>query len=134
MKRIFILLSVILLTVSAHALSLFPFFGDVVGDYEDGTHPKFVELNLPTNHWRESPFWFKNIKDADEFLMDVLPFSSYQIEKDTKTLPDGTNVIIYSSPKSDGVLEADGTARGWSRLYLIQTPDEPMYVGIYDGE
>lgn len=114
----------------ADAISLFPHFVDVAGDFEDGTTDKLVELGIPTIHWRVSPFFFSNIKDADSFLMDTLPFSSYTIEKETKNLEDGTEIICYSTS-----LEADGLYKDkWSRLYLVQSPDEPLYVGLCEDQ
>lgn len=74
------------------------------------------------------------ISDADSFLKDTLPFSSYQISKDSKTLPDGTLIIIYSASSGDGVLGPDQSNEGkCSTLYLIQTPNEPLYVGISEN-
>ena len=113
---------------------LFPHFTDVAGDYEEGTAPKFSELKIPTTCWRVNPHFFNTIAGADEFLADTLPFSSYQIVKDTKTLDDGTKIITYFAPSEDGVFGKDGTLTGkGSYLFLIQTPDEPLYVGIFEG-
>ena len=135
MKKFGLLIVALFLAMSCQAISLFPFFGDVVGDYQDGTHAKFTQLNIPTQHFREKPFWFSNIADADAFLMDVLPFSSYKIDKDEKTLRDGTKVIKYTAYSEDGVLGKDEVTDSYcSCLYLIQTPNEPLYVGIYEGE
>lgn len=130
MKKL--ILSLILTSISsiAGAITLFPHFVDVAGDFKDGTTAKFSELNIPTVCWRVSPYFFNNLKDADSFLMDTLPFSSYSIEKETKTLVDGTQIVIYSSS-----LEVDGFYEGkWSRLYLLQSPGEPLYVGLYEDE
>ena len=132
-KIIFIALS-LFLTFSCHAISLFPHFTDVAGDYEEGTAPKFSELKIPTTCWRVNPHFFNTIAGADEFLADTLPFSSYQIVKDTKTLEDGTKIITYFAPSEDGVFGKDETLTGkGSYLFLIQTPDEPLYVGIFEG-
>lgn len=126
MKRILLSLLAGLAFAAAHAITLFPHFVDVSGEFEDGTPGKFVELNISTDHWRCAPSWYKDIKSADNFLMDTLPFSSYVIDKDEKTLPDGTKIITYVSS-----LEADGLNEGkWSTLFLVQSPDEPLYVGI----
>ncbi len=115
---------------AAHAITLFPFFGDIAGDFEDGTTEKFVELNIPTICWRASPFWYKDIKSANDFLQEVLPFSSYEILQEEKDLPDGTKIIIYSSS-----LEADGLNKGkWSKLILVQTPGEQLYAGLYEDQ
>lgn len=109
----------------ANAITLFPHFVDVAGDFNDGTTEKFVTLNISTGFWQEAPFFYKSIKDADEFLMDTLPFSNYSIDKETETLDDGTKIVSYTS-----ALDSDKTK--WSRLYLVQTPGEPLYVGLYE--
>lgn len=110
----------------ANAYTLFPHFGDVVGDYEDGTPQELIDLNLPTDHYRITPFFFSDLKSADEFLMDTLPFSNYTIDKDQRKLDDGTEIIIYRSS-----LEADGLNKDkWSELYLVQMPDGKFIVGI----
>lgn len=110
----------------ANAISLFPHFGDVAGDYEDGTPQELINLNLPTNHYRISPFFFSDIKSADEFLMETLPFSNYQIDKAERKLDDGTEIIIYRTS-----LEADGLNEDkWSILCLVQMPDGKFIVGI----
>ena len=114
----------------ANAISLFPHFVDVAGDFEDGTPQELIDLNLPTDHYRISPFFFSEIKNADEFLMDTLPFSSCQIDKEERKLDDGTEIIIYRTS-----LEADGLNKDkWSALYLVQSPDSPLIVGICEDE
>lgn len=135
MRKIILILSSLFLAISSHAITLFPHFVDVAGDYRDGTDPKFSELNLPTKHFRVDPSFYKTISEADEFLTETLPFSNYEIGKDTKTLDDGTKIIKYSSSLADGIFGTDESKVGkWSCIYLIQTPNEPLYVGIYEDE
>lgn len=135
MKKLVFILASLFLTISCQAITLFPHFVDIAGDFKDGTGSKFQELNIPTKHWNVNPYSYKTIKEADDFLQETLPFSSYNIGKDTKTLPDGTVIIIYSASLADGVFGTDETMAGkWSYLYLVQTPDEPLYVGIYEDE
>lgn len=111
---------------TAHAISLFPHFVDVAGDYKTGTTEKFTKLNIPTTLWQVSPFFYKTLKNADSFLKDTLPFSNYTILKEEKKLDDGTEIVIYSTS-----LEADGLYKDkWSKLILVQTPGEPLYVGL----
>lgn len=119
-----ILASVMAMSFSlANAITLFPHFVDVAGDFNDGTTDKFTELDITVGYWRNSPYFYSAIKDADEFLMDTLPFSNYSIDKETKTLDDGTEIIVYTS-----ALDSDESK--WSKLYLVQTPGEPLYVGL----
>lgn len=130
MKKAILIFLLIFSFSSAYSITLFPHFVDVAGDFTDGTTEKFVNLNLPTTAWRVSPSFYKTLKDADSFLKDTLPFSNYPIEKETKKLDDGTEIVIYTSS-----LEADGLYKDkWSKLYLVQTPDEPLYVGLYEDQ
>ena len=135
MKKIVFALLSLFVFMNCHAITLFPHFVDVAGDYKDGTTLKFSELNIPTQHWNVNPYSYKTISEADEFLKDTLPFSSYTIGKEEQTLPDGTKIIKYTASLADGIFGTDETMIGkWSSLYLIQTPDEPLYVGIYEDE
>lgn len=135
MKKIFFISLSIFLAISCHAVSLFPHFVDVAGDYKDGTDVKFSDLNITVKHWNVNPYFYKTISEAEEFLQETLPFSNYKIGKDTQTLQDGTKIIKYSASLADGIFGPDESMAGkWSYLYLIQTPDEPLYVGIYEDE
>lgn len=133
-KLVFTLLS-LSLAISSQAVSLFPYFVDVAGDFKDGTDLKFSELNIPTKHWNVNPLFYKTISAADEFLQESLPFSEYTIGKDTQTLSDGTIIIKYTTSLAEGILGTGESMTGKdSSLYLIQTPDGPLYVGIYEDE
>ena len=135
MKKLVLTLFSLVLTISCHAISLFPHFVDIAGDFKEGTAPKFLELNIPTQHWNANPYSYKNIAEAEEFLQETLPFSNYNIGKDTKTLSDGTIIITYTASLADGIFGTDETmAEKWSYLHLIQAPGEPLYVGIYEDE
>lgn len=128
MKKIILLLAIIAGGCMANAITLFPHFVDVSGDFNDGTGGKFIELNIPTKFWRASPAFYNSLKDADDFLKETLPFSSYTIDKEEQILPDGTQIVSYISS-----LEADGLYKDKiSKLYLIQTPGEPLYVGLWE--
>lgn len=130
MKKVILFFLLVFSFTSAYSIPLFPHFVDVAGEFEEGSTEKFVALNIPTIAWRVSPSYFKTLKDADSFLMDTLPFSSYPIEKETKKLADGTEIVIYRSS-----LEADGLYKDkWAMLYLVQTPNEPLYVGLFEDE
>lgn len=130
MKKIALTIMMAVVASAAQAITLFPHFVDVAGDYKDGASPQLTLLNISTDHWREAPSFYKNIKEAEDFLQDTLPFSSYTIDKDTKTLDDGTIIITYTSS-----LEADGLNKDkWSRLYLVQTPKQPLIVGISEDK
>lgn len=135
MKKLFFLLVSLFVAISSHAITLFPHFVDIAGNYKEGSDLKFTELNIPVKQWNVNPSFYKTISEAEEFLQDTLPFSTYSIGKDTQTLPDGTIIIKYSASLADGIFGPDETMAGkWSYLYLIQTPGEPLYVGIYEDE
>ncbi len=125
-KFILLLVTALSFTIAADAYTLFPHFVDIAGDFEDGTPDKFYQLDIATNHWRVSPSFFNSIKSADDFLKNTLPYSSYDITRQARTLDDDTQIIIYTtSLAADGLYEDK-----WSVLYLVQTPGEPLYVGI----
>lgn len=120
MKRICFVLVALFLTISCKAVSLFPFFGDLVGDYFDGPVPELAPLGVECMYSDKS-HWFNSIKDADLFLDDVLPYENYPIFR-KKMLKDGLNMEIYASPLLD-----DRT----SVMCLIEIPDDGLFV-IYD--
>lgn len=135
MKKIIFLLTSLLIAISGQAITLFPHFVDIAGNYKEGTDQKFKELNIQTKNWNVNPYSYKTISEADEFLQETLPLSTYTISKDTQTLPDGTIVIKYTASLADGIFGTDETMAGkWSCLYLVQSPDGPLYVGIYEDE
>lgn len=135
MKKIIFTLLSLFLAISCQAISLFPHFVDVAGNYKEGTTLKFEELNIPTKLWNVNPYFYKTISEADDFLKDTLPFSNYKIEKDTQTLPDGTIIIKYSSSLAEGPLGTDESNLGkFSILYLVQSPEDSLYVGLYEDE
>lgn len=130
MKKFVLALAALIAASAANAITLFPHFVDVAGDYETGTTEKFVKLNIPTSYWRVSPALYEDLKSAEEYLQETLPFSSYSIERSSRNLEDGTVVITYTSS-----LEADGLNKDkWSRLYLVQSPKGPLYVGLSEDQ
>lgn len=118
-KIVFILLS-LFITLSCQAVSLFPFFVDLVGNYNDGPvdqlQPYEVEC-LYSDKCND----YNSIKDADIFLDDVLPYSNYPILR-KKIKMKGLDVELYASR-----LEDDRT----SVMCLIELPNDGLYV-IYD--
>ena len=120
MKRISFVLVALFITLSCRAVSLFPFFGDLVGDYFDGPVPELVPLGVECLYSDKS-HWFNSIKDADIFLDDVLPYENYSISR-KKLKKDGLNMELYVSPLLNG---------GYSVMCLIELPEKGLYV-IYD--
>ena len=120
MKRICFILVSLFIAISCKAVSLFPFFGDLVGDYFDGPVPELVPHGVECMH-SDKCQWFNSIEAADMFLDDVLPYSNYSIFR-KKFVKDGLNMEIYASPLLD-----DRT----SVMCLIEIPDDGLFV-IYD--
>lgn len=119
MKKLFVFLSLLFLTISAKAVSLFPFFGDLVGDYFDGPVPELQPLDIKCLY-SDKCHWFNSIEDADMFLDDVLPYENYSISRE-KIQKDGINMEIYTSPLTEGI----------SKMCLIEMPGDGLYV-TYD--
>lgn len=120
MKRIGFLLVALFLTISCKALSLFPFFVDLVGNYNDGPVEQLQPYEVECLY-SDKCSSFNSIKDADIFLDDVLPYSNYSILR-KKVKIRGLNTEVYAS-----LLEDDRT----SVMCLIELPDKGLYV-IYD--
>lgn len=120
MKKISFILVALFFSISCKAISLFPFFGDLVGDYFDGPVPELVPLEVECLYSDKS-HWFNSIKAADMFLDDVLPYENESIFR-KKVVKDGLNMEIYASPLLNG---------GTSVMCLIEMPNDGLYV-IYD--
>ena len=120
MKRIGFILVTLFITISCKAVSLFPFFVDLAGNYNDGPveqlQPYEVEC-IYSNNCNS----FSSINDADVFLDDVLPYSNYSIFR-KKVKIKGLDTEIYASP-----LEDDRT----TVMCLIELPEDGLYI-IYD--
>lgn len=120
MKRIgFIVLS-LFVAMSCKALSLFPFFVDLVGDYNDGVMEQLQPYGVECKS-SDKCHWFSNIKDADVYLDDVLPYSNYSILR-KKVQMKGLNTEVYATLQEDG---------NTSVMMLIEVPNDGLYV-IYD--
>ena len=120
MKKLIVLFSFLLLTVSANALSLFPFFVDLVGNYSDGPVEKLQPLEiecLSSDKCND----FNTIEGADTFLLDVLPFSNYHILR-KKMKMKGLDMEVYATLQEDGKT---------SVMCLIEIPEDGLYV-TYD--
>lgn len=119
MKKLVFILAALFITLNCQALSLFPFFVDLVGNYKEGAVPEVQALEidcLSSDKCND----FKTIKDADAFLNDVLPYSNYAILKKAAQ-KNGRNMQIYVS-----LMEDNRT----SILGLVELP-EGLYV-VYD--
>ena len=103
---------------SSSAITLFPFFVDVAGDYNDGTPEEFSNLGITTMYYK-SPSFYSSLKEADEFLKEVLPFSNEPISRNEETR-DKVKIVEYTSPMLDEKV---------SHIYLVQFPDNKFLVG-----
>ena len=120
MKRIGFILVALFLTISCKAVSLFPFFVDLVGNYKDGPVEQLqpYEVECLSSDKCDS---FNSIKEADVFLDDVLPYSNYPIQRKNVKMK-GLNMEVYASPLLD-----DRT----SVICLIEIPNDGLYI-TYD--
>lgn len=114
------LLLALCFTISCKALSLFPFFVDLVGNYNDGPVEQLQPFEVECTYSNKSNY-YNSIKEADVFLDDVLPYSNYSILR-KKVKMKGLDTEIYASLLEDGRT---------SVICLIELPDNGLYV-IYD--
>lgn len=114
------LLLALCFTISCKALSLFPFFVDLVGNYNDGPVEQLQPFEVECTYSNKSNY-YNSIKEADVFLDDVLPYSNYSILRKKVKLK-GLDTEIYASLLEDGRT---------SVICLIELPDNGLYV-IYD--
>ncbi len=121
MKRLLLIATAIFtLSFCVKAVTLFPYFCDVAGDYQDSVNPDFQKLGIPLLYW-EIPGGYTTVEQAESFLQDVLPFSTETIIREVKDI-NGENVVLYTSPMLN-----DATAV----IYLYQNPQNRLVVG-YD--
>lgn len=118
MKKILILILLAVAGLSAHAIPLFPFFVDVAGDYDEKTPPELAVLQIPFMYSKK-PASFSTLASADEFLKDVLPFSSEKIDRKEEVMKNKVKRVTYSSPMTDGRI---------SILYLIEIPGNGFFA------
>lgn len=120
-KTIITLLLAVFSLSTASAISLFPFFIDVSGDYKEGTPEKLVELKVPCMYYCDTPSFYKTMNDAESFLHDALPFSTESISREESALTDKIKMIKYSSSFSDN--------EKLSEMYLIEIKDYGFIIG-----
>lgn len=120
MKKIISIVAFVILCLNANAIPLFPFFTDLAGDYRDGPVEELAAIGVECMCSNKS-HWYNTIEAADEFLNEVLPFSSYPIEKKVVEIK-GIKAEMYASPMVDNRT---------SVLYLMEIPEKGLYV-FYD--
>lgn len=120
MKRIGFILVAMFLTISCKAVSLFPFFVDLVGNYKEGPVEQLQPYEVECLN-SDKCNSFNSIKDADIFLDDVLPYSNYSILR-KKIKMKGLDTEVYASPLEDERI---------SVICLIELPDDGLYI-IYN--
>lgn len=115
-KIVFILLS-FFLTLSCHAIPLFPFFVDLVGNYKDGLVEELQPLEIECL-CSDKCNDFSTIEAAESFLDEVLPYENYPIVKKS-VQKNGINMQIYASPMEDNKT---------SLFCLVELPGKGLYV------
>lgn len=121
MKKLILLFSLALISVASHAVTLFPYFVDVAGDYEEGVPAELSGDEMAPMYFSR-PSFYRSIAETKAFYTDVMPFSTEEII--VKDLPekDGMKITAYLSPMLDGVMSA---------IFLIETADNTFYI-CYD--
>lgn len=121
MKHVFKSLLVLLLAMVAHtshAVTLFPYFVDVAGDYKEGSPAELKDCGVMGMYYAQ-PSFYRNIDEARSFYDETMPFSTETIQ--IKELPENDvfKGIVYISPMQDDVT---------SLIYLIETADKTFYI------
>lgn len=117
-KAIITVMAAVASAISATAVPLFPYFCDMAGTYNEGAPEELAVLGLPIMY-SASPSFFSTAKEAESFLQDVLPISSYPISESSIDGFIDTTIKVYSSPMEDGKV---------SHLYLITLPSGKFYA------
>lgn len=120
MKKLVIMLGVALAAFSSQAVTLFPYFVDVAGDYNEGVPEELAGARVEMKY-SSRPSFYKSLDEAKAFYADVMPFSTETIEVKDVPLEEG-RITIYGSGMLDGKV---------SIIYLIETPEKTFYIG-YD--
>lgn len=115
-----LLMGAMLIALSSQAVTLFPYFVDVAGDYQKGAPKELAEVGAEMMY-SSQPKYYKSLDEAKAFYADVMPFSTEKIM--VKDVPvKGGKGTVYVSPMLDGVT---------SIIYLVESPDKVFYIG-YD--
>lgn len=120
MKKLALAFAAGLVSLSSQAITLFPFFVDVAGDYQEGAPKEFAEIGAEMMY-SSKPTLYKSIDEAKAFYQDTMPFSTEKIIIKDLKLEEGKGTV-YISPMLEGVL---------SIIYLFEIPDNGFYIG-YD--
>lgn len=121
MKKILSIILMLGMVFTAKAITLFPFFVDVAGDYHDGVMGELVDASnaLEDNFMYSSkPSFYSNLAEADAFYNDVMPFSTEEIMVKEYDL-EVCKGKIYISPMLDGKT---------AYIYLIELPDQNFFI------
>ena len=120
MKKLALALAAGLVSLTSQAITLFPFFVDVAGDYQEGAMKEFAEIGAEMMY-SSKPTFYNSLDEAKSFYKETMPFSTEKIILKDLKLEEGKG-SVYISPMLDGVL---------SIIYLFETPDKVFYIG-YD--
>lgn len=121
MKKPILLFLLALISIAAQAVTLFPYFVDVAGDYQEGA-PEVLRDEGENPMYSARPTFFTSLDEAKTFYADTLPFSTETILVRDLPVKDGIRITVYVSPMLDDVMSA---------IFLIEMPDKTFYI-CYD--
>ena len=120
MKKILISLAAVLMSLSSGAVTLFPYFVDVAGNYDDGTMEEMKVIGGECMY-SAHPSFYRSMDEAIAFYKDVMPFSTEKIMY-RPVESDGIKGGVYFSMQENGLV---------SLIYLVEIPEKGFYIG-YD--
>lgn len=121
MKKLILLVFLALVSLTSQAVTLFPYFVDVAGDYREGAPAELNDGGMQPMY-SAKPTFYKSLDEAKAFYTDVMPFSTETIIVNDLPEKDGMRVTVYASPMLDNVMSA---------IFLIEMPDKTFYI-CYD--
>lgn len=123
MKRLILFCALAFAALSSRAVTLFPYFVDVAGDYQEGMPAELKDEDMEPMY-SARPSFFTSLDEAKAFYADVLPFSTENIMVKDIQAEDGKRITAYFSPMLDDVMSA---------IFLVETPDKTFYI-CYDEQ
>ena len=120
MKKLLMTLMLGVMVTTMHAVSLFPYFCSVSGEFKEGAVDALQPLQIQCMYSNQSEK-YNYVKDASDFIDGMVNLSSDEIKKKDGNV-DGINVAVYASP-----IDNDKT----SVILMLELPGKGLYI-TYD--